>query len=178
MSLDFDGCFDRFHTSAFRLETLQQYDVAEDDAVLLAWRSGRARPEYSVRTSPWAARLACTSIAGKQWRRVRAVDFPLSEYVRWEMAAYAESAVLGEEIRIVERLGRWTGLSSEFWLFDADGAEPYGVEMVYDEHGRQGAHRLVTDPDTLDGWRELAAATWDAAVPLNQFVASAREHLA
>lgn len=177
MTLDFNGCFDRFRATAFRLETFQRYTVAEDEPAIAGWRSGRARPEISVRTSPWAARLASSTIAGKSWRRVRAVDHPLSEYVRWEMAAYAESSVLGEEIRILHRAGSFGGLDHDFWLFDAAGAEPFAIAMAYDDAGRPGEHRLVGDPDTLASYTQLQQATWEAAVPLNEFVATAREQL-
>jgi hypothetical protein len=175
MSLDFDGCFDRFRSSAFRLESLPLYSIPGDDEAITAWRSGRARPQFSVRTSPWAARLATTSMAGRTWRRVRAVDLPLSDYVRWEMAAYAESSVLGEEIRILRRSGEFTGLDRDFWLFDADTDEPFAIAMVYDEEGRQGEHRLVEDPETLGSYSRLARRTWASGVPLNDFVAAARE---
>jgi len=171
-SIDFNGCFDRFRDAAFRMETMQRYTVDEDEPAIAAWRSGRARPEFSVRTSAWAARLAATTIAGKSWRRVRAVDLPLSEYVRWEMAAYAESSVLGEEIRILTRTSE--GPDEDFWLFDAAGIDPFAITMVYDEKGRQGEHRLVSDADTIRSYSDLADATWKAAVPLNEFVAVSR----
>lgn len=130
-----------------------------------------------MRTSPGAARLATTTIAGKSWRRVRAVDLPLSEYDRWEMAAYAEPSVLGEEIRILQRSGPFADLGHDFRLFDVAEAEPFAVAMTYDEDGRQGEHRLATDPDTITSNAELPDATWEAAVPLNEFVATSREQL-
>lgn len=130
-----------------------------------------------MRTSPWAARLATTTIAGKTWRRVRAVDLPLSEYVRWEMAAYAGSSVLGEEIRILERSGPFTGLDHDFWLFDAVEQQPYAIAMAYDSDGSQGDHRLVTDADTISSYAHVADMTWEAAIPLNEFVATARDQL-
>lgn len=43
--------------------------------------------------------------------------------------------------------------------------------MAYGEDGRQGDHRLVTEPDTLQAYIQLARSTWDAAVPLNEFIA-------
>jgi hypothetical protein len=175
MTLDFDGCFDRFRSSAFRLESLPRYSIPGDAEAIAVWRSGRARPQFSVLTSPWAARLATTSMAGKTWRRVRAVDLPLSDYVRWEMAAYAESSVLGEEIRILRRSGPFAGLAQDFWLFDADTDEPFAIAMVYDDEGQQGEHRLVEDPEMLGSYDRLARSTWASAVPLNEFAAAARE---
>lgn len=139
MTIDFNGCFDRFRDTAFRMETMQRYTVDEDEPATAARRSGRARPEFSVRTSAWAARLAATTIAGKSWRRVRAVDLPLSEYVRWEMAAYGESSVLGEQIRILTRTSK--GPDEDFWLFDAAGTDPCPPRRG--RSGRSGVRNFV-----------------------------------
>lgn len=169
---DFGALFDRLTDSAFRLETLQAYNVAEDTESIASWRAGRARPEFSVRTSQWAARLATSILAGRSWRRVRVVDLPLSEYVRWEMAAYIESAVLGEEIRILVRSGEFAGLTNDFWLFDATTSRPYAVDQLYDATGRPGTHQLVTDRDLIAArYAALAERAWRAAVPLNQWLA-------
>lgn len=172
-SEEFGALFDRFRSSAFRMETLQAYRVAEDLTAIEAWRAGRARPEYSVRTSPWAARLATSSIAGRLWRRVRVVELPLTEYVQWETAAYIESAVLGEQIRILLRTSTFTDLTEDFWLFDADQpGQAVAVAMRYDADGRPGEHQLVTDPDTVAVFAQAATRAWDAATPLNEFLAA------
>jgi hypothetical protein len=169
---DFGALFDRFTTTAFRLETLQAYNVEEDVDAIAAWRAGRARPEFSVRTSPWAARLATSTIEGKTWRRVRVVDLPLSDYVRWEMAAYIESAVLGEEIRILVRSGEFGNLINDFWLFDALESAPYAVAQRYDVSGRPGNHEVVTDPGVIaTRYTAVAQRAWDAATPLNEWLA-------
>ncbi len=170
---EFGAIFDRFRSSAFRMETLQAYRVAEDLAAIEAWRADRARPEYSVRTSPWAARLATSSIAGRLWRRVRVVELPLTEYVRWEIAAYIESSVLGEQIRILVRTSTFTDLTEDFWLFDADQpGQAAAVAMHFDADGRPGEHQLVTDPDLIAAYAQAAARAWDAATPLNEFLAA------
>jgi hypothetical protein len=169
---EFGALFDRFRSSAFRMETRQAYVVEEDQAAIEGWRAGRARPEYSVRTSPWAARLAATSIAGKSWRRVRVVELPLSEYVRWEMAAYIESAVLGEEIRVLVRTTEFDDLAEDFWLFDAAEPQALAVAMRYDEEGTPGEHQLVTDPDLIIEYTRAAERAWRAGTPLNQFLAA------
>lgn len=118
------------------------------------------------------ARLATTTIAGKSWRRVRVVELPVSEYVRWEAAAYIESAVLGEEIRVLVRADRFASLTEDFWLFDAGEDQPYAIDMVYDEVGRPGDHKLVTDPGVITTYAQTAAAAWEAAGPLNEFLAA------
>lgn len=74
---ELDACFDRLTASAFRLEALQRYAVDEDDQDFIAWREGRPRPERSVRTEPWPARVATTTLTqGKRWERVHVVEHP------------------------------------------------------------------------------------------------------
>ena len=95
---EFNDCFDRFRTSAWRLEARQRYtSPGEDDRIeVVGGKDGRA-PERSVRTSPWLRRVAVTTAEGKQWGRVHVVRHPLSEYLRYEMFGYVESAAAGEE---------------------------------------------------------------------------------
>ncbi len=92
--------------------------------------------------------------------------------MRWEAAAYIESAVLGEEIRVLMRTDRFASLTEDFWLFDADEDQPYAIAMVYDEVGTPGDHKLVTDPGVIDEYAQIAAATWKAAGPLSKFLAA------
>jgi len=56
-----------------------------------------------VRTSPWLAHIARTTSAGKSWRRVRVVGWPLTEYERYQMIGYRVSAATGDVIRIAGR---------------------------------------------------------------------------
>ena len=102
---DLTACFDLFERSAFRLETLPAYAVGGAEAERLrAFQLGLPRPERSVRTSPWLARIDQTTAAGKSWRRVRVVGWPLTEYERYQMLGYQESATAGDVIRIADRV--------------------------------------------------------------------------
>lgn len=176
-SEEFDELFGRFADSAtsrsvFRWEALQQYQVAADDPSLRAFREGTPRPERSVRTSPWLARIATSAAAGKRWSRVRYVDEPLTEYVRWELLAYVESQAAGEQILVT----RETSGLVDFWLFD--GAEPkdrYAVLMHYDETGAAVEFEYCDDPEALAGWRQAAGKLTDGATPLNTYLAGRRE---
>ena len=55
---DFSPCFDDFRSSAFRLETLQRYDVPAEADRIAAFREHRPLPERSPRTSPFLRRIA------------------------------------------------------------------------------------------------------------------------
>lgn len=164
------ACFDRFTRSAFRLETLQDY-AGEEDRVE-AFRLGLPLPVRSVRTSPWLARIAVTTVAGKRWQRVRAVEEPLTTYTRYEMTSYVESQAAGEEIRILRRSAVTAPLTlaRDFWLFDAETPQAYALLMDYGSGGQFEDARLITGTllDELTTRRGLVMG-W--SVPLNAYLA-------
>jgi hypothetical protein len=170
---EFDALFDSFRSAVFRLEALPAYAGQEDDR-MHAFYLGEPLPERSVRTEPWLARIAMTTITErKSWIRVRVVDEPLTEFQRYQLEPYRESQAAGEQILIVAR-AELGDAGEDFWLFDAGAPDARGVLMHYDEdHNWVGAD-LVTDPAavaTLDRRRQAALAK---AVPLNTFLARMR----
>lgn len=173
---DFDAYFDQFHTSAFRLETLQHYAVDEEDERLAAFRLGLPRPERSVRTSPWLRRIAVTTAAGKHWQRVHVVDHPLSEYLRYQMAGYIESAAVGDEIRIADRAKspELSGLGPDFWLFDVDTAVAFALLMRYDDSGHFLGFDHTTDAHDIARCARQRAIALSHSLSLNTYLASAR----
>jgi hypothetical protein len=169
---EFDALFDAARSTIFRLEQLPAYAVggAEEDRIR-AFREGRPRPERSVRTSAWMARIAVTTVAGKSWSRVRVVDQPLTEYERYELESYRESQAVGESISIVLR-STVEAEGPDFWLFDGGTEHARAVLMHYTDDGRLDRRELVEDAEllaTLQARREAASAT---AMPLNEFLVS------
>lgn len=170
---EFDSYFDRFTTDVFRLENLQQYAVSEEDARLKAFRTGAGRPVRSVRTEPWLARIAVTTVAGKQWERVHVVDHPLSEYLRYELVGYVESQAAGEQIGIADRAAdeSLSGLGDDFWLFDGDSPEAYVVLMSYDGAGHFVGFEHTTESAVLDRCRHERELAVRHAIGLNEYLA-------
>jgi hypothetical protein len=144
---EFNAAFDSFRVSAFRLECLQTYAVSAEDARLRAFREGLPRPERSVRTSPWLARVAATTIAGKSWSRVRLVRHPLTEYTRYELIGFVESQACGEQIRIVDLNAhpQLADLGPDFWLFDAGGSNEFAIVINYDADGSVMGYEPTAD---------------------------------
>lgn len=169
---EFAALFDSFQSTAFRWESLPVYEVGgTEQQQIEAFREGRARPERSVRTSPWMARIATSTVAGKGWSRIRVVDDPLTEYQRFQMGGYVESQAVGEQIEIVTR-ARSTRSGPDFWLFDSGTGNARAVLMHYDPAGRPDRKELVLDAATLS---ELDAVRRDEAanaIALNEFLAS------
>lgn len=173
---DLESCFDKFRHTAFRLETLALYNAA-DDVRFAAYRRGDPLPERSVRTSPWLRRVALTTAAGKSWQRVHVMDQPLTEYERFELIAYVESAAAGEEIRIAERAAEpvATALVRDFWLFDAGTPDAVAALMTYDVDGRYTGSEITGDAVDLrkcEAERDLAL---QHSVPLNAYLAARRQ---
>jgi hypothetical protein len=178
---DLNACFDMFERSAFRLETLRAYAVggAEEER-LRAFRLGLPRPERSVRTSPWLARIAQTTAAGKSWHRVRVVGHPLTEYERYQMIGYQESAAAGDVIRIADRAAHpeLAALARDFWLFDAEGPQPFAALMAYDEAGGYLGSEIAAAPEVIERCKADQRLAGRYAVPLDRYLARLRSEAA
>ena len=166
---EFDALFDGFVATVVRLEALPAYAVggAEQER-LHAYHAGRARPLRTVRTDPWLARIAVSTVtAGKAWARLRVVDEPLTDYQRYQLASYRESQVVGEEIRIARRavVG---DVGPDFWLFD----DRLVVLMHYHPDGRLDRRELRDDTQTLQKCRRRLDRVGQDAVALNEFLVS------
>lgn len=168
---DFSALYDQFTDTAFRLECRQTYAVTAEDASTTAFREGRPRPERSVRTSPWLARIARNTVVdGKDWSRVRLIEWPLTEYTRHELLAYVESQAAGEEIQLAPAAAvTWSG--PDFWLFDAGTDHACAIELHYDAAGAVRERVYVDEPRRLRELVEARNAAVHAAVDLNVFLA-------
>jgi hypothetical protein len=114
-----------FERSAFRLETLPEYNVQQEAEMLARFKRGE--PVDLPDDHPWLERVRHHCRAGKLMRRIRVVSYPLTDYLRMEMSWYPKSVSAGEDIRITE-----VQLSGDFWLFD----ERTVVVLHYDNEGR------------------------------------------
>ncbi|MEX5635909.1 DUF6879 family protein [Parafrankia sp. FMc2] len=173
MSDEFDAVFDRFTSTAFRLETLDRYGSEEEDAELALYLAGQPLPEYSPRTDPWLKRVAATTVAGKRWQRVHVVSRPLSDYLRLELLGYEGNVAAGEDVRIADREADPAvgGLRRDFWIFDAETPRPFVMLLRYDAEGRLLSFDTTADHQVVEqcrGERDLALA-W--SVPLAEYAA-------
>lgn len=174
-----DECFRQFQVSAVRLETLPAYAVKGEQERIQAWRDGRPRPERSVRTNDYLREVAANVLAGRERRRIRVVDHPLSEYLRYQFTGYVETAAAGEEILVAVRRAGSRLIRpdlehvSDAWLFDLGHAGECAVLLSYHPDGAFTGARLA------DASELAACIRWhDAAVrhsvPLNAYLAQIR----
>jgi hypothetical protein len=170
---DFDALFDRFHSTVVRLETLPAYSAGGAEAERIeAWRRGEPRPERSVRTSPWLARIAVTTAtAGKSWSRVRVLDDPPTDYQRYQLASYVESQAAGEVVSVARRGDVRFELGPDFWLFDGGTDDAYAAVMRYDVDGKWLGVNLVTDTESVADMHAHVRAVAEFADSLNTYLA-------
>jgi hypothetical protein len=168
-----DGEFNRlfldFEFTAYRLESLQHYDVSYEEAEFGRFLAGESRGEFPGINEWIDGTVAKAVAAGKHLYRVHVVEEPLSDYVRFECSwAYEHTSAAGEDIRILAvQEGQWPRdlPRYDYWLFDSKVL----VEMHYADDGRFEAAQLVDEADKIvqaNYWRDLAVA---ASVPYKQF---------
>ncbi|ARP72093.1 hypothetical protein LK07_22620 [Streptomyces pluripotens] len=148
----FGRLFETFERTAFRLETLAEYDVEEEREEIARFLAGEDMgPEWD--DNPWVRSMADK---GKQVSRVHVLRSPLTDYLRYELAAYPGNIKAGESIGIIDLAEQDVeGLPDhDFWLFDDRDV----YRMHYTPEGRfLGGELLPADrlPE-YRGYRDLA----------------------
>lgn len=162
--------FEGVEHSWFRLETLQAYAVDYERAEYEQFlRDGRFdRPQ-----GDWQDMIARHRQAGRHLDRVHVVVEPLTDYLRYELAAYRQNNAAGEDIGLIPVTGStWPAElpeGTDFWLFD--NAEVW--DMHYDPDGRfLRATRSSSDRHLADcrRWRDEAL---ERSMPLAQYLREA-----
>jgi hypothetical protein len=164
--------FETFRQSAFRLETLQYYVLAEDEPRRQAFREGRPLPPRAGKAE--SMRMVRDAVAGgKQVHRVHVVDLPLSDYIRYELAVYPENIAAGEDVRITRRAADpgLQGLDTDFWLFDAETSKPAVVWFRYSPGGQILGREYSDDPAEIGQARDHRDLALACSVSLGEFMA-------
>ena len=148
--------WDTFRRSAFRLETLAEYRVAQEEGELELYLAGKPMPAGS--NSDWHRRLRDYFASGRYVQRVRVLTPPLSDYIRMEFDwGYVDNIVIGgEDIRILD-LSRTPDLGLpdwDFWFFD----DEVVLKQIYAEDGTQLGREVLPDADPAEfrRYREIA----------------------
>ncbi len=165
--------FQTFQESAFRLEALQYYVLGEDEPRRQAFREGRPLPPRPGKTE--SIRMVRSAVAaGKRVHRVHAVDLPLSDYIRYELAVYPENVAAGEDVRIAVRSAHpgLKELDTDFWLFDAETSKPVVVWFRYTSDGQVISRDLSDDTGDIRRARAQRDLALAHAMPLSEFMAS------
>jgi hypothetical protein len=154
---EFGRLFTRFEHTAYRLETLQVYDVGYEDESFRHFLAGRADPPDQAKNE-WTAMIRDAVRAGKVMQRVHVVVEPLTDYLQYEIGwSYGPNVEAGEDIRIMSAQ-KWDDAdrpAEDYWLFDSSDL----WIMKYDAEGRFLFTEKVTNPAEIVRhcyWRDAA----------------------
>lgn len=162
----FTDLFRTFEHTAWRLEVRRAYD-SQSDASFPRWLAGERRDVSWFR--PWLDLMSNVTGQGKRMERVRVVDDPPSDYLRFELWLNPHNAVAGEDIRYLERsVAKGLELPDEdFWLFDSKRL----AKLHFDDNGdRFLGVEIIEDPVAVvqhSFWRDAA---WHHAETLDRYV--------
>lgn len=165
---ELNGYIERHFTrTLFRLETLDQYEVASDGSDFARYLAGEPEPTWE-RKQPWLDHLRWEANGGRYRHRVHVLRGPLGGYLRYECEwGYVYNARAGEDIRILDlsELPEPEGLvDHDFWLID----DSRVLRMHYGETGQFfGAEEL--DQPEVARYRAARDAAWHGAVPFEQY---------
>ncbi|MFD8978817.1 DUF6879 family protein [Streptomyces sp. NPDC059564] len=157
--------FERFTLEAWRLETLPQYLVPQEEEEFEAFKAG-ARIDPHTYSNEYTDDLKRVRREGKSKGRVHIVSRPLSDYLRYEFMSYLPHAWAGEDIRILDVTDRDNPLEGvqDFWMFDHSEV----VLMNYGPDGRQ-ISREVYEGD-LAPFIEYQRIAITESVPFEEYV--------
>jgi hypothetical protein len=142
---EFGALFERFEHSAFRVEARDRYVVENERDEFAAFLEGKPLRPRSAESDRWLSLVAAHRAAGRLIERVRIVSQPLTDYTRYEFAAYRDNIAAGEKVRVVPRAAltdadqSWAG--EDFWIFD----DQLVVHLSYDDDGRFLGAQKVED---------------------------------
>lgn len=170
----FDALFAGFKHTAYRLETLQAYDVSYEIGSYRAFLAGQPMPRDSAKNA-WVDMLSEAARAGKVVQRVHLVNEPLTDYLRYEMEwSYAPNVDFGEDVRILPSrrvpsmdIPRLAALK-DYWLFDSSDL----WVMEYDDEGRFLYIEQVSDSPTIVFRAYLRDAALHYAIPYADYMRS------
>jgi hypothetical protein len=161
--------------SAWRIEALQHYTVPGDEERQRAFHAGEPLPPPGPGKQEDLALITRLTGAGRTVGRIHVIDRPLSDYVRYELAVYAENVAAGEEVRIADRslhpeLGE---IYIDFAIFDAEaGSDTAVVLFDYDGAGLVRGYRIIDRTETIEYCRGLLGLAFAHSVPLAEFMAA------
>ncbi|MDQ3708058.1 MAG: hypothetical protein M3387_01910 [Actinomycetota bacterium] len=169
---EFAQLFGSFQRSAFRLETLTEYRVDDEQETFRLFLQGKPLPPHQP--SEWVRLVQDAVAAGKTMERVHVVPSLLTPYLRFEIEwGYLHSVEAGERVYLLAADASdpvWDLATEDFWLFDDDVA----VVMDYDDQGGFLRPLAVEDPDKVKEYCGVREQLLSVAVPLEQHLAGAR----
>lgn len=164
---DFGRLFTSFDHTAFRIESRERYNPANEREPVHAFLSGKAMDVDWMR--PWCDLIQNHIAEGRRVERVRIVSVPFSDYTRFGLHLSSINIAAGEDIRYLEReKAQSLGLPNlDAWLFDSIRV----AQMKFDEADSTLIHaEIINDPGVVVQhchWRDVAM---HHALPRDEFL--------
>lgn len=161
-----DELFRTFAGTAWRLEVRTSYGLLAEDQPYQDFLAGK-EPDLGWFT-PWLDLMReQITRRGKRVERVRVIDQPPSDYLRWEYYLNRWNAEAGEDIRYLPREVA-SGLhlpAYDFWIFDGAAV----AFMGFAESGELIGPVVVEDQAVTRQHLSYRDAAWQAATPYERY---------
>lgn len=164
------------HRDLVRVETLDRYVSASDGAELDRFLKGESEPDRAAKAS-WLTRIRADTAAGRIWRRIRVVEPPLTDYVRYACEwGYTDNSDAGEQVRVLDMSAAPVGARvlvgiGDCYVLD----DTHVVAMRYDRAGVFTGADPVGDP-YAEVYRTAVRAAWSNAELFERWWARHPEH--
>lgn len=145
----FNALFTSFDRTARRLEVRERYNVEDEQESIRAFLEGHQADLAWF--SPWLDQIRRLTSVGKQFRRVRVVSVPLSDYNKWGLDIAGYTSAAGEDIRYLDRARAQDLPDFDYWLFD----DARVARLHFDADDCPLGAEIITTAETV---RKLAAA--------------------
>lgn len=120
--------FENFHDEAFRLECLPEYLVESETAAINTFTEAGVMPKDL--NQDWLAIIGKSVSQSKSIKRLRLLSKELTDYEKFELAAYKPNIDIGEDIRFAFRDDYEN--YQDFWIFDIQ----WMAVLDYDKNGK------------------------------------------
>jgi hypothetical protein len=157
------------HRDLIRVETLNRYVSASDGAELDRYLNGEPDPDRAAK-AVWLNRIRADTAAGRVWRRLRVVEPPLNDYVRYSCEwGYTDNSAAGEQVRVLDLSDAPVGAGvlldvGDFYLLD----DAHVAVMRYDPAGAFTGAELVGNP-FAEVYRAAVRVVWPIAEPFDRW---------
>ncbi|MEV0428298.1 DUF6879 family protein [Micromonospora sp. NPDC050495] len=115
----FQRLFQDFEHAAFKLEVRRSYGLPSEDEPFQKFLTGQDPGIEWLRS--WLDLMKAQTSTGKRVERVRVIDEPPSDYLRFEISVTPHNLEAGEDIRYLvrDRAAELALPQYDFWLFDS-----------------------------------------------------------
>lgn len=161
----FNGLFETFKHSAWRLETRRRYASDEGTDTWAQFARGEA-PAWDLET-PWSRAIRQKTTDGARVGRVRITDSPATPGQRYLLAHAEKNTALGEDIRNLSRADaeRLQLPDEDFWIFDSR----LVARLNFDDADNLLDVELITEPAEVVRYSMVRDAAMHHAIPYKQF---------